>query len=94
MKITVTTSSQTFEEILSDNQEAQIKLVRNGPLINFLIQNLHATSILYIDFGAAAAVATGLKIVPGQTYNFSDINLNECNLIADVENNDIRIIAT
>lgn len=37
----------------------------------FLVQNNHATGNIFVQFGAAAAVASGVKIPPGSSYELN-----------------------
>ena len=85
MKITVTTSSQTLDAILSAAQKAQLTSSASGWawawVNNILIQNKGANTI-YIDFGAAATTTTCVEIVTDATFAFETIDLTDTYLIA------------
>lgn len=58
-----------------------------------LIQNKHATGVIYANFGAAATTANGIKIGPGENFPFEwNAPTNAIHLIGDVANADVVIV--
>jgi len=92
MLITVTTTSQDLKTILSAWQEAIGETTRQDRVQKVLIQNLWAQTI-YVDFWTDSAVASWIQILQNASFSFEDVELSDCNLIADTTNNtDVRII--
>lgn len=93
MLITVTTTSQTLQDILSASQISQIVWTREGWEFNYLIQNL-GTQDIYLEFWAASTTTGWVKIAQDDTFSVSDKTLWDANLIADGANNtNIRVIS-
>ena len=64
------------------------------PLRRYLmIQNNHATGIIYVVFGATATAALGIKIGPGQNYELNNVvPNNSVNIIGDIASNTSVVI--
>ena len=97
---TITTTNQTLGSLLSAGEKVIAENTRKSNLAkswgkslhSVLIQNL-GTQDIYIEFGAEATVAGWVKIIQNATFNFEDVTLTDCNLIADGANNtDVRIL--
>jgi len=92
MLTTITTTSQDLTEILSETQFKNAERTRQDRVQKILIQNLWASDI-YVEFGTASAVGTWIKITTDASFAFEDVELSDCELIADTsENADVRII--
>lgn len=68
---------------------ASAELVAANPNRSYLlIQNNDATGVVYVNFGAAATAANGVKIPPGGSYELnSNIATNAVNAIGSIANN-------
>lgn len=99
MLITVTTTNQTLEEILSDIQKNSVKdkqfrhTRRGNSLYNVEIYNNGADDI-YFDKHNAASTTTWIPIKSGWgSYSLQDIDLTRLNLISDTNDNaDVRVV--
>ncbi len=96
MKITVTTTDQTLDNILSADQKAAIEQNayasdnRGTYSINFM--NL-GTDDIYIEFGTASSTDTWYKIPAWSVFGTKAIQFNKIHLISDTNNNDnIRVM--
>ena len=94
MLFTVTTTTQSLSDLLSAAQKTIARQRREeARSFKVLIQNLHATVSVYVEAGADAAVASGIKIPSDSYLALDDAKLQEVNLIADgSDNNNIRIL--
>jgi|2_EtaG_2_1085320.scaffolds.fasta_scaffold17631_3 hypothetical protein len=96
MLITVTTSSQTLDDILTDVQKEQIADNRNaGFRQSYQVQVLGATNV-YVEVGATATVAGSFKIIQNGTLAFdTKATLENIHLIAETSSNtDVRVISS
>ncbi len=73
--VTVTNASQQF-------------LAANASRKYLLIQNKDATGTIYVNFGAAATVANGVRLTPGAVYEMTGMPPNNSiNIIGDIASN-------
>lgn len=80
--ITVTNASQEFAAANSDRKY-------------LLIQNKDSVGNIYVNFGAAATVANGVKIIPGGNYELNNIAPNNSvNIIGDIASNANVVLVT
>ncbi len=90
MKITVTTTNQTLDNILSADQKAAINknayATDNRWTYSVKFMNLW-TDDIYIDFGTASSVDTWYKIAAWSEFETKAIQFNKINLISDTNNN-------
>ena len=94
MRITVTTSPKTLDEILSPSQQAQATTSKKALYYHLVLQNLGSTSV-YVEHGGAATVSTGVQVLPGvgsldiEVKSFADLSL----ISEDSSNDNIRILS-
>lgn len=87
MLITITTTSQTLNDILSAANEALLEQFRNESKLILNIQNLGVYDV-YVEKGAAATTAAGAKIIKsGGTLELKVDSFDDLNLISDGTNN-------
>jgi len=98
MLITVTTTSQTLDNILTSIQvwnmdKTKFSTSQSVPYYDIMIQNLWINDI-YIDFGTLSTITWWVRIKTDEIFTFTWIVLSNINLIADIwNNNNIRLIS-
>lgn len=93
MKITVTTTSQNLKDILTSSQLDQINVhtsERTG-ISDLLIQNKGSDAI-YVEVWADATTTDSFEVISGEVLSIQDKDIQTINLIAWVENTDVRIL--
>lgn len=90
MRITVTTTSQTLDDILTTQQKEIVNPSGSQNEFDVELQNL-GNDAIYLEFDAPAVAGQTTSISNSETVSFSIESLAQLNLIAAVENNSVNL---
>lgn len=94
MKVTTTNTAAYLHTLMgADNMKILWDATKGQPLKSVIIYNKDTTNKLYVEIGAAAAVATGFPIDPGKSFTFRVDQLSLVSIIAETASIDTRISA-
>lgn len=93
MKITVTDTSQTLDELLSTNQKSQIARAADGQRnLSIMIYNADSAEIIYVELGWASDALTAMPVKPDKSISLIETSLRDIHLIGTAASIDCRVL--